>query len=64
MTDPHPRLSAEDDERPSAEEAAQVIREDPALNSFSSDDPADADAVTDDDARTNDTAPVGDVRDS
>jgi hypothetical protein len=43
----------------SREEAAEVVRSEPALDPQSG-----ADAATDDDARTADASPVGDVRDS
>jgi hypothetical protein len=44
--------------RPSPEEAAEIIRQDPALEAGS------GDAMTDDDARTPDTAPVGETQGS
>lgn len=50
--------STEDPAPASAAEAADTIRNDPALNA-----PAQADALTDDDARTSDTAQSGEVQD-
>ena len=44
------------DERPDVEEAAEIIRQDPTLGAQA------GDAMTDDDARTPDTAPVGDTQ--
>ena len=44
--------------RPDPEEAAEIIRQDPALGAGS------GDAMTDDDARTPDTSPVGETQGS
>jgi hypothetical protein len=55
MTDP-------EDLRPrSNEEAAQIIRDDPALKTAT--ETSEEDAATDDDARTADTAATGETRD-
>jgi hypothetical protein len=57
MTDP-----ATEDARPATkEEAAAIVRDDPALRTAT--DTADDDAATDDDARTADSAPTGEPRD-
>ncbi|HEX8344022.1 MAG TPA: hypothetical protein VF657_04655 [Actinoplanes sp.] len=54
MTDlPH---TDDSDGRPDPEEAAEIIRQDPVLGAES------GDAMTDDDARTPDTAPVGETQ--
>ncbi len=51
------------DQRPTASEAADIVQNDDALLAAGSPDPdGDADAATDDDARTEDTSPVGDVK--
>ena len=44
------------------EEAARIVRDDPALRK-ATDTSGDDDAATDDDARTADTAPSGETRD-
>jgi hypothetical protein len=63
MTDTDPARSAREDLAPAnTEEAAKIVREDPALSTLSEEAP-DADAETDDDARTPDSAPTGEVRD-
>ncbi|GAA3957361.1 hypothetical protein [Actinoplanes auranticolor] len=56
MTDP----TTEDARPATKEEAAAIVRDDPALQTAT--DTAD-DAATDDDARTADTAPTGESRD-
>jgi len=48
---------------PSSEEAAEIVRNDPGLNTATDDDAAADDAATDDDARTPDSATAGDTRD-
>lgn len=48
---------------PSSEEAAEIVRNDPALNTATADNTAADDAATDDDARTPDSATAGDNRD-
>jgi hypothetical protein len=56
--------STPEDARPaSTEEAAKIIREDPALRTATDQSEGEADAATDDDARTHDTAPTGESRD-
>lgn len=67
MTDPRGQ-STEQPAPASAEEAAENLRRDPALNAQSesggqSPASAEPDAMTDDDARTADTAHSGEVRD-
>jgi hypothetical protein len=63
MTDPAHRPATPDDRPSSTEEAAAIVREDPALRTASNagDDAAD-DAATDDDARTPDSSPTGESR--
>ena len=48
------------DERPTTREAAEIVENDEGLRAAGS--PDGEDAATDDDARTNDTAPVGDTK--
>jgi hypothetical protein len=48
---------------PTSEEAAEIVRNDPGLNTATDDDAAADDAATDDDARTPDSATAGDTRD-
>lgn len=50
------------DERPSLREAAEIVENDEALRAAGAPGDADADAATDDDARTADTAPAGETR--
>ncbi len=50
------------DHRPSPSEAADIIENDDALQAAGSAGDDNADAATDDDARTEDTSPVGDVK--
>lgn len=50
------------DHRPTHNEATDIIENDDALQAAGSAGDDDADAATDDDARTGDTAPVGDVK--
>jgi hypothetical protein len=54
MTDPENLRPANTDE------AAEIVRQDPALNTAT--DTADDDTATDDDARTPDTAQTGETR--
>lgn len=46
------------EDRPNPEEAAEIIRQDPVLGAEA------GDAMTDDDARTPDTSPVGETQGS
>jgi hypothetical protein len=48
---------------PTTEEAAEIVRNDPALNTATAGNAPDDDAATDDDARTPDSATAGDNRD-
>ncbi len=48
------------DERPSTSEAAEIVRNDEGLRAAGG--PQDEDAATDDDARTDQTSPVGDTK--
>ena len=57
MTDP----ATEEDRPATKEEAAAIVRDDPALSTAT--DTAADDAATDDDARTADSAPTGESRD-
>jgi hypothetical protein len=57
MTDP----TTEDARPATTDEAAAIVRDDPALQKAT--DTADDDAATDDDARTADAAPTGESRD-
>jgi hypothetical protein len=57
MTDPRTSPSPDEPMPRTSEEAASIIEHDPALNAATRD--SAEDAATDDDARTDDTAPMG-----